>query len=216
MKRRLGAAARPTPAGASRRRRWLVRLCLLLALAGVAYLARAPLLSALGGMLVSADRMERADAAVVLSGEDSLNGERVLAGVRLYREGWVRKLVLSGGAWPYHRHETDFSLPLAISRGVPREDVIAVPHGAQSTTAEAEIIVKEIEPRGIRTFYVVSSDYHTARARRIFRKVSHGRLRVLAYPAHSDWFKPDSWWQSREGRRIFLLEWVKTLNSLLE
>ena len=60
--------------------------------------------------------------------------------------------------------------------------------------------------RGFRTVYVVTANYQSRRARRLFRQAAGGRLRVLVYPATDDWFNPDTWWQSREGRKVFLME----------
>jgi hypothetical protein len=37
-------------------------------------------------------------------------------------------------------------------------------------------------------------------------------LRVVATNATSDW---DRWWEDRESRKTFLMEWTKTLTSRL-
>jgi len=73
-----------------------------------------------------------------------------------------------------------------------------------------------MEKAGIRTVVIVTSNYHTGRARRIFRRASHGRMRVLAHPAFDEWFQPDSWWLSREGRKLFFYETTKRLYGALE
>lgn len=196
----------------SRPRRVIVLLALLVAgLAGVAF--HRPILSAAGRLLVDGDKLEKADAAVVLSGEQS-NGLRVTAAVRLYKEGWVRRIVLSGAPMGYGRHESDFSLARAVALGVPREDLLALPLNTRSTQEEAEYMLPRMESAGIRSFYVVSSNYHTVRARRIFQRVAGKRMRVLAFPAHDDGFQPDSWWQSELGIRVFLLESLKQVTSM--
>ena len=225
LKRRLagkdagGAVAAPgqrRPASGWRKRRWLV-LLLALAVAGAAlYLLRRPVLAGLGRLLVVADPLEKADAALVLSGDDSYEGVRVRAGVELYRRGWVRKLVLSGGKMAYGMYETELSQPLAIAQGVSKPDIVPIAHSSRSTQEEAELIAPLLERKGIRSFYVVSSSYHTRRARRLFIRASGGRMRVLAYPAADPWFDPDRWWHSREGRKKFLEECLKHINSLLE
>src|SRR5258706_13374830 len=99
----------------SRSRRVVLILALLVVgLAAVAF--HRPILSAAGQLLVGADKLEKADAAVVLSGEQG-NGLRVSAAVRLYREGWVKRIVLSGAQMGYRHHESDFSLERAVSLG---------------------------------------------------------------------------------------------------
>ncbi len=221
MKRRTGArrpaaAGGGPPPGPGRRRRWLVALLVLLGVGVAFFLVRRPLLTTLGGLLVVSDSLERADAAVVLGGEETEDGKRLRAAIQLYRRGWVRKIVLSGPRWGYGISETEMSLPLALSLGVPRSDLMPVPNSARSTLQEAQLIASTIERRGIRSLYVVTSNYHTRRARRAFLRASRGRLRVLAYPAPDDWFDPQHWWESRDGRKIFLLESLKNVNSLLE
>jgi uncharacterized SAM-binding protein YcdF (DUF218 family) len=198
------------------RRRLLMAAAAVLVFAFVFYLVHAPVLSGLGHLLVASDELEKADAAVVLGGEDSTEAFRVRGGVQLYHDGWVRKVVLSGPVMAYGIPETQFSAPIATSMAVPEADLIVVPTKARSTREEAVFMLPILERQGIRSIYVVSSNFHTRRARRIFIHASHGRMRVLAYPTPSDWFDPGSWWRSRDGRKVFLLEWTKTVNSWLE
>jgi len=183
-------------------------ILLILALAGstVAYLLRGPLLSRLGGALVVADPLEKADAAVVWAGPPMSQDRQLHTAARLYREGWVRKLVLSGPRGPYGIYGTEFSFPLAASLGVPKADILAVPNTTRFIDEEAELLVAVLAGRGLRTVYVVTANYQSRRARRLFRYAAGGRLRVLVYPATDDWFNPDTWWQSREGRKVFLME----------
>lgn len=225
MKRRRGgkgpAASAPpgqrrSGASLGRPRRWAVLLAAVLVAGAALYLLRRPLLASLSRLLVAADRLEKADAAVVLGGERSYEGNRVRAAVRLYREGWVRKVVLSGPRIGYGIYETELSLPLAVSQGIPKSDILAIPNAALSTRDEAQLLTGMLERKGIRSLYVVTANFHARRARRIFLRASGGRLRVLAYPTPDDWFDPEHWWQSREGRATFVLECLKSVNSLLE
>ena len=73
-----------------------------------------------------------------------------------------------------------------------------------------------LKQRNIHSFLLVTSSYHTARARRIYLKVEHERgggpeLRVVA--AGDQFFKARGWWHNREGRKTVLLEWTKTVTS---
>lgn len=196
----------------ARPRRVIVLLALFVAgLAGVAF--HRQVLSGAGHLLVDGDKLEKADVALVLSGEQS-NGRRTAAAVQLHREGWVRRIVLSGAQMGYGHHESDFSLQRAIALGVPREDLMPFPLGSRSTQEEAEYLVPRMESAGIRSFYVVSSNFHTARARRIFQRVAGKRMRVLAFPAADDWFQPDSWWESERGIQVFFFESLKQVTSM--
>ena len=196
----------------SRSRRIVSLLALLvIGLAAVAF--HRPILSGAGQLLVGSDKLEKADAAVVLSGEQG-NGLRTSAAAQLYRDGWVRRIVLSGARVGYRHHESDFSLQRALALGVPRQDVMPFPLDTHSTQEEAAYLIPRLESAGIRSFYVVSSNFHTARARRIFQKASGNRMRVLAFPATDEWFEPDSWWHSEEGVRTFFLESLKQITSM--
>ena len=62
----------------------------------------------------------------------------------------------------------------------------------------------------------MTSDYHTARARRIFlgADTSVAAVRTCAWWLRGDqFFTPDDWWHSREGRKTVFMEWTKTLAS---
>jgi uncharacterized SAM-binding protein YcdF (DUF218 family) len=160
----------------------------------------------MGRALVVADPLEKADAAVVLGRPLGSQDQRLKTAVRLYREGWVGKLVLGGPRGPYGIYETELSFPLAVSLGVPTADILAVPNTTRFIDQEAELLVAVLLGRGLRTVYVVTANYQSRRARRVFGRAAGGRLRVLVYPATDDWFDPDRWWQSREGRKVFLME----------
>lgn len=209
---------RPTP-GAPRYRGARPRVVLvLLILLGIVlfYLARQPLLSGAGWALVASDPLEKTDVALVLGGDDSLDGNRVRTAVKLYKDGWVRRIALSGPRGAYGVHETDYSVPIAISQGVPRPDIIVLTHQSRSTEEELRYLAPILERRGMRSICLVTANFHTRRARRIMRAASGGRLRIVAYAAPPDWFDPDRWWQSREGRKVFVLESAKTVNTFFE
>lgn len=196
------------------KRRVIFLLVLLLAALALAAF-HGPIFSAAGHALVADDGMGRADAAVVLGG-DATSGGRTAAAVRLYRDGRVRRIVLSGTREPYQHYESDFAMERAMALGVPRKDLLALHHRARSTREEAEAIVPRLEAEGIHSFYVVTSNYHTSRARRIFRNVAGGRMTVLAFPVADPWFDPDSWWRSEEGVKHFLMETLRQIASVAD
>ncbi len=210
--------ARRRPAsqsGPSRRQRGPKLLLGLLVILLVVVILRHALLVAAGHWLVANDKLEKCDAAIVLSGEDE-DGARTRTAVMLYKDGWVKRVVLSGARRLFGYYESDFSLPLTLSLGIPRSDTMVIRHTSRSTMEEAAVTVPIMERAGIRSIIIVTSNYHTGRARQVFLRACRGRMRVLAYPATSAWFQPDSWWQSREGVKIFFYETVKRLDSALE
>jgi uncharacterized SAM-binding protein YcdF (DUF218 family) len=196
----------PSSAVAGRRRFWLVVALALLIAGAAGYAFRQPLLVRLGHALVAADPLEKADAALVLADDGSFESYRLRAAAYLHREGWVRKVILSGAVCPYRVSETELALPLAVSLGIPKSDIIAVPNATRFIDQEAELLLGTLESQRIRSLYVITANYQTRRARRIFQRTAGRRLRVLAYPAKDDGFDPGRRWQSRDGRKILLME----------
>jgi len=199
-----------------RRRRVTTIALLTVFLLGFALVAfHRPILTFAGGLLVSSDQLVKSDAILVLSGEDG-DGSRTRTGAELYLHGWAKKLVLSGARGSFNHYETDFMGPVALSMGVPQEDLIIITHRARSTLEEARIVVPEMERDGIHSMILVTSSYHTRRAKRYFLQVCKDRISVITQPVDSDWFAPDNWWTTREGRKYFLTEATKAVTAYIE
>jgi uncharacterized SAM-binding protein YcdF (DUF218 family) len=62
----------------------------------------------------------------------------------------------------------------------------------------------------------VTSNYHTRRAQYIFRKVLPANVSLEVVGAFDAEFEPATWWQSRQGRKTFLLETVGYLVAVWE
>jgi uncharacterized SAM-binding protein YcdF (DUF218 family) len=194
------------------------RIILLLAF-GLFFLAAVSfhriILTALGEHLLAQDQLVKSDADLVLSGEDA-DGARTRKAVDLYKQGWVKKVVLSGARGSYGHYETDYSGPLALSLGVPQNDLMIIPSRARSTLEEANAVVPQMERAGIHSMILVTSNFHSSRARRYFRRVCGDRIHVIVCPVENEFFHPDSWWQTREGMKYFLWETAKFWTSYLE
>lgn len=167
-------------------------------------------LSALGHALVSADQPEDAGAAVVLAGD--YYGNRVLLACDLVRQGFVPFALVSGPSGFYGHHETDLSLPFAVDHGCRPEWLVPVPNDCRSTRDEAALFAAELRRRGVRRCLLVTSNYHTRRAGRLFRAADPGLdIRVIASPDVD--FDPDTWWRSRQAMKVFAFESLKTVTG---
>jgi uncharacterized SAM-binding protein YcdF (DUF218 family) len=193
----------------------IIALLTVLLLGFLAFAFHRQILTFAGGLLVSSDPLVKSDAALVLSGEDG-DGNRTRTGAQLYLHGWVKKLVLSGARGSFNHYETDYMGPIALSMGVPRKDLIIITHRARSTLEEANVVVPEMERDGIRSMILVTSSYHTRRAKRYFKQVCKDRITVITHPVDSDWFTADNWWTTREGLKFFLNEGVKAATAYIE
>ena len=187
----------------------------LLLLAAVAFLARDVWLGALGRILVHDDGAGNADIAVVLAGD--YWGNRLFKAAELVRQGYVPLVLVSGPPGFYGVNEADAAIQFAVGKGFPAEWFIPLRHTALSTRDEAVVVLDALKQRNIHSFLLVTSNYHTARARRIYLSAEHERgggpdLRVVA--SGDQFFSAGNWWHNREGRKTAFMEWTKTLTSV--
>jgi len=186
-------------------------LLLLLVLA-IAVILHGLWMPALGWALVHDDGPAKADAAVVLAGD--FNGFRIMHAAELLKNGYVPKILVSGPLMLYGRYESDLAIDFAVEKGCRREWFEPLHHQALSTAEEAKAIYPELQRRGIQHFLLVTSNFHTARAARIFRAEAAAEklsidMRTVASPDR--YFHLDSWWREREGQKIFFFETAKTV-----
>ena len=192
----------------------LLAACLVLAAAAI--LSRSLWLPVLGYALVHDDGPAKADIAVVLAGDQV--GHRIEKAAELIREGYVPAALISGSPGFYGLHECDFEIAYAIRQGFPAQWFIALPHSALSTRDEAPVVLAELRRRNVRSFLLVTSDFHTARARRTFlaaERAMGGGPAMRTVAVSGEFFRPDSWWRNREGRKTAFFEWSKTVASAL-
>jgi uncharacterized SAM-binding protein YcdF (DUF218 family) len=190
-------------------------IVLAILLAGLV-LTRTFWLAALGSALVHDDGPAKADMAVVLGGD--YWGNRIRAAANLVRAGYVPAVLVSGPPGFYGVNEADAAIQYAVRQGCPAQWFIPVPHNDLNTRDEAGSLLAAMRRRNVHSFLLVTSDFHTARARRLFldaeRRMGGGpQIRVVAAP--DQFFKADSWWRNREGRKTFLMEWLKTVTGPL-
>jgi len=195
--------------------RWRVWVFLLVVLAGAAW--GVPwALGAIGQRLITEDPLHPADAILVLAG-DTREGDRVRHAVDLYRRGLAPVLVLSGTPVGFRTHEADIMRGFAEYLGVPPGHLLAVKHDSESTREEAGVIVPVLQRKGLKEVILVTSNYHTGRAKRIFQKVAGpAGPRFLASPVDDGYFHPDGWWMHRKDAKTFVYEAIKTVWSAVE
>ena len=199
------------------RRSFRYQLALAVFLLGAAvYLGRDAWLAAMGRALIHDDGAAKAEIAVVLAGD--FFGYRVTKGAELVRQGYAPQVLVSGPPGGiYAINEADAAIRFAIAKGYPAEWFVPLYHNGLSTREEAGAVLDALQQRKIRSFLLVTSDYHTARARRIYLDAERRRgggpdLRTVASPDR--YFNAANWWRNREGRKIEFMEWTKTLTSV--
>jgi uncharacterized SAM-binding protein YcdF (DUF218 family) len=189
------------------RSRFLIAFVCVAAVLGLLSVSSALWMTALGRLLVHDDGPAAADIAVVLAGD--YYGNRILFAGDLVKRGFVPNVLVSGPHLIYGQYECDLAIPFAVQHGYPATWFIRVPNEAHSTREESVSVVEDLRRRGVHRFLLVTSDFHTARAARIYRAATPDLdMRVVAVP--DLYFHPDGWWRNREGQKTFVIEWLKT------
>jgi uncharacterized SAM-binding protein YcdF (DUF218 family) len=201
----------------SRRRRILLLSAVLLTAAVVGlWLFRAPLLTALGRSLIVDDGAATADVIFVLNGGPETRpfhaAERYAAGAA------PRVLIVQAKPQPAARmglmpDETSVNVAIMEKRGVPRDAITVLPYGgegAASTFDEAVALRAYVEAQPVERVLLVTSAFHTRRARWIMRRLLKGTDVTLSVTAAPHWsFNAANWWQREDGLLYFVTEVVK-------
>ncbi len=193
----------------------LLVLIILCGLAGMIYLVRHPLLSTAARFWIVQDRITPADAIIVI-GDDNFAGDRAAEAAELFRAGWAPQMVASGRMLRSYASVADLIAKDLESHGVPPSAVVRFPHRANDTREEAEALKALIAQKGWRRMIVVTSNYHTRRARYIFRRVLPQNVSLEVAGAADPGFDPANWWESRQGRKTFFLETMGYLEAMWE
>ncbi len=166
-------------------------------------------LSAYGRYLVVDEKPRPCDAIVVLSGEAV---PRVAKGVGLYKEGYAGIIIMSGGGRLTSKlTDADLMLMEAVELGVPRGAVV-LENRSESTYENAVNVKKIVLERDIKSFLLVTSNYHTRRAKYIFGKVFKGTgVEFITVSAPDPKFSASSWWKKHEGQQKALTELVNMI-----
>jgi uncharacterized SAM-binding protein YcdF (DUF218 family) len=169
-----------------------------------------------GRILVYDDGPGQADIAVVLAGDHS--GARIIGAAELARRGYVPAVLVSGPPGFYGIDEADAAIRFIVAKGYPAEWFIPLKHGGMSTYEEAQFVMDELARRKVRSFILVTSNFHTRRARRIYLAAERRRgggpaMRVVSIPDKD--YDPVDWWRTRQGWKTAFLEWTKLVTGML-
>jgi uncharacterized SAM-binding protein YcdF (DUF218 family) len=196
-----------------RRRLPLLRFLFVACVAAVILFLSAPWwLRAIGNALVEDDGPAKADLGVVLGGD--YWGNRIEKAAQLIQQGYIPQALVSGPPGFYGHHESDLAISYIVGKGYPAAWFIGLPHNALSTETEARVLLAELRRRNVRSYLLITSDYHTHRAAREFRHVARSmgyEPAVRAVASYGSLFRMDRWWKEREGQKAVFFEWTKTL-----
>ena len=196
----------------------LVKLIVLLFL-GIFFLAlyfvRHPIFRFMAESWVIEDPLEKSDALIVLS-DDNFYADRATRAAELFREGKAPLVVACGRRLRPGTGIDELMEHDLIERGVPKDRILRFAEDADSTRDEAEALAKLAKTKKWRAAIVVTSNYHTRRARYIFRRVFPQGIEVRIASARDGDFDPQNWWQKRKSTKVFMREIAALLETIWE
>ena len=201
------------PLSPSRARRWLVWLLILVCVLSVCYWFRAPLLGGVADLWIINEKLEKADAIVVLGGGLET---RPAEAARLYQKGLAtRILVLNvrsnatdelGITIP----ETELAIFLLLKKEVPESAITVIGHGVSNTHDECIAVRHWAEENKPKRLIFPTEPFHTRRVKWFFQKIlkeTGTEVRTEAVPAKE--YSAANWWQNEKGVVAFQNEVLK-------
>jgi uncharacterized SAM-binding protein YcdF (DUF218 family) len=188
----------------------LVTLVAVVLALAVLYLARHPIFRLVGEAWVVEDTLDRSDAIVVLS-DDNFYADRATRASQVYRQGLGPIVVASGRRLRPYAGIAELMEHDLIERGVPKDKILRVAHDADNTREEAKALAQVAKQKKWRSVIVVTSNYHTRRARYIFSHIFPEDIKIRITGAHDDDFDPERWWE----KRISIKELVREMAGMV-
>ena len=197
-----------------RKKKFIIPVSILFFVASL-YLSSGSVLIFLGEWLIAGEPLEKSDAAVVLNTGIEYY-PRLIEAADLYNKGLVKKVVINGNrktdilrkleekgfiyCCPWYEEK----LQILELYNVRRNDVVTLSvEDVYDTVGESEAVGKELIKLGLSRLLLVTSKYHTRRARHIWRNVWPKQFEIGTVAARTDPYNPLEWWKS--GRQI---KWV--------
>jgi uncharacterized SAM-binding protein YcdF (DUF218 family) len=165
--------------------------------------------------LLHEEPIKPAEAIVVLAGGE---GIRIEEGTRLYKKGFGKYLIFSGFKVYSSIYSHTLMMDYAEKLGVPEESILAAPANESdenSTFGEAISNLRLIRKNKIKSFIVVTSNYHSKRVWKIYQSLltSDDDIRFTVFPVQDPNFPINSWWKHRISKKIIFFEYVKMVND---
>jgi uncharacterized SAM-binding protein YcdF (DUF218 family) len=177
------------------------------------YMVRHPIFRFMAESWVIEDALDKADALIVLS-DDNFYADRATRAAELFREGKAPLVVASGRRLRPSAGIAELMEHDLVERGVPKDKILRFPQDGDSTQEEAGALAKLARTRKWHKAIVVTSNYHTRRARYIFRQVFPQDIEIRIASARDGDFDPQSWWEKRKSTKLFVREIVGMMVAL--
>jgi uncharacterized SAM-binding protein YcdF (DUF218 family) len=158
----------------------------------VIYLCRFYILTAAAQFLIFEQKPEKADVIVVLSGDE--NGERESYGARLFKDGYARNIMVSGGLVVWNVTYASAMRGHLINLGVEPSAILI--EDKSTSTYENSLFSKDIIlKKGFKSILLVTSPFHSRRAYWVFDKMfSKEGVKVISCPVPGGFSLAERWW----------------------
>lgn len=166
----------------------------------------------LGKFLVESDKLEKADAIAVFSGDSGARTERA---VELLKGGYADYLILSGGKVYDDVTMAELMKNHALKLGVDASKIL-IDDEASTTNENSEFTANIIEENNFKSVIVVTSDYHTRRSKLAMEKALENTLidgeevEVTVTPSKEEKFTT-KWWTSGDSVLMVISEYLKLM-----
>jgi uncharacterized SAM-binding protein YcdF (DUF218 family) len=177
-------------------------------LAAILTLAAVLVVAANGGKWLVVDEARRSDVILVLAGETGRRPERAL---QLLEQGYGRRVVIDVPAEATIFTYSAIELAKKYVQGLPRAAEISIcPIVGLSTKDEARDAERCMAGKPAGSVLLVTSDFHTRRALKIFRHELPARSFSVA-AAYDDTQFGARWWTHRQWAKTAVDEWLRLL-----
>jgi uncharacterized SAM-binding protein YcdF (DUF218 family) len=201
-------SVRPDCGGASQRGGIIFRLMFLvflIVLCFFLYIGRHPLMRLAGSFWVVDDTPKPSDAIVMLS-DDNYQGDRAARAAELFKAGWAPRVIASGRLLRSYAGVAELEEHDLTLHGVPESAIVKLPDADRTTHDECTGIGQFAASHGWKKILLVTSNYHTRRARYICSRVLPPGTTLLVSAARDTDYDPDNWWETRQGAKMFFGE----------
>ena len=164
------------------------------------------LLSLTSGSFLVVNDPQPADVIVVLAGETNWRPARAL---QLLSQNYAPRILLDVPINAIVYNQSMIAIARQYAQSVPRGEQISIcPIIGLSTKDEARDVVRCLYGSNVRRVLVVTSDYHTRRARSIFQHELRGVQISVAAAFDSEQYGVP-WWHHRQWAKLNFDEWLR-------
>lgn len=200
-------------------KKWGITIGVLLLLSFALFNFRVPILRGFTYLLITQDTLQKADAIIVLSGGSYDRGNKA---AEIYKQGLAPIIICPGSNPAYEFRILNINITESeqakinlIRLGIPDSAIVVINKGT-STYEEAQAIGAYLKNKHYKKVILLTSLYHTKRAKQVFRKFIPKSVEIIICGAKSSRFDEYNWWQTEDGLIAMNNELIKKIYYILK